>query len=285
MLGFDDLILCAGTVSGTPFLDRLAPAREAGFASVSILPSDYAKLAESGIGPAEIRARVADAGLEIGEFDTIGRWLPDQKPNPSIPQWLSDALDGLTPEEMCEQAAACGARSITVVELYGVDYDAARMAERFAWICDLAAAAGTLVHLEFIPVGGIRTLAKAWEIVQLADRPNGGLLVDSWHLFRSGSTLEELARIPGEKIMGVQVNDAPAEPEADLGAAMVNSRLVPGEGSFDLEGFFRTLADIGCTAPIGVECMSERLRAMPPAEVARSTADATRNIMKRARKD
>jgi hypothetical protein len=44
----------------------------------------------------------------------------------------------------------------------------------------------------------------AWEIVRGAGRGNGGLLVDRWHFFRRGSTLQERRAIPGDKVLGVQ---------------------------------------------------------------------------------
>jgi len=279
----DGLVLCAGTAQHVPLLERLGPARAAGYQGVSIQPHEHARLLASGIDDAELRSRVGDAGLAIAELDAITTWLPGHAPPPSFAQELASMLRGCTPERLVPIAASLGARSLTVVEFYGAEVGLDQAAESFAGICDLAALHGLLVHLEFLPWGGIPDLGTGAEIVRRAGRRNGGLLSDSWHLFRSGSTLEELARLPGERVLGVQLNDAPERAEADLAEETQHRRLLPGEGSFDLVGLVRTLDRIGSRAPLGVEIYSDALATLPIETVARTTADATRRILARAR--
>jgi sugar phosphate isomerase/epimerase len=157
------------------------------------------------------------------------------------------------------------------------------IAEAFAGVCDRAAEHGLVVHLEFLPWTPIRDLKAALEIVEMADRPNGGVMLDSWHHFRSGADDELLRRLPGTRILGVQLNDAPREPEPDLIAETTRRRLLPGEGDIDLVGLVRILDEIGSRAPIGVEVFSEKLFALPAREVARRAGDAVREILRRAR--
>ncbi len=279
----NDLVLCAGTAQHVPLLERLAPARAAGYSGVSLQPHEHARLRAAGTGDAELRSRVADAGLAIAELDAVTTWLPDHAPPASFPSGLSDMLRGCTPERLVPIAASIGARSLTVVEFYGARVDLDVAAESFAGICDLAASHGLLVHLEFLPWAGIPDLRSAAEIARRAGRSNGGLLIDSWHLFRSGATLAELAEIPGERVLGVQLDDAPARAEADLAVETQHRRLLPGEGSFDLVGLVRTLDRIGSRAPLGVEVFSDALAEQPIETVARTSADAARRILSRAR--
>jgi hypothetical protein len=56
MLGPDDLVLCGPPLGHIALLDRLAPARAAGFAAVSVLPADIWMLEESGMTSPEIIA-------------------------------------------------------------------------------------------------------------------------------------------------------------------------------------------------------------------------------------
>ena len=53
--------------------------------------------------------------------------------------------------------------------------------EAFALVCDRAAEHGLLVHLEFLPWSAFPNVNAAWDVVRTADRPNGGLIIDSWH--------------------------------------------------------------------------------------------------------
>jgi len=279
----NDLVLCTGTAQHVPLLERLAPARAAGYKGVSIQPHEVSRLRAAGTSDPELVSRVADAGLAIAELDAITTWLPGHAPPPSFPKELGRMLQGCTPERLIPIAASIGARSLTVVEFYGAKVGLDDAAESFASICDLAAPHGLLVHLEFLPWTGIPDLRSGFEIVRRAGRWNGGLLVDSWHLFRSGSTLAELARIPGECVLGVQIDDAPERAEADLADETQHRRLLPGQGSFDLVGLIRTLDRIGSRAPLGVEIFSDALATQPIEAVARTTAEATRRVVEAAR--
>ena len=51
-------------------------------------------------------------------------------------------------------------------------------------ICDKAGALGLNISLEFIPFGGIPTLASAVRLVEAVDRPNLGIVLDVWHWVR-----------------------------------------------------------------------------------------------------
>lgn len=282
-LGREDLVLSAGTHLVTPFLDRLAPAAAAGFAGVSVYPHEIDQLRAGGVGDAEIRARVADAGLVVGELDAVTSWLPDSRPPEGIDPDLAAVLAGNTAERLCPMAEAVGARSVTVVEFYGDRPTPEVAAEAFARVCDLAADHGVLAHLEFLPWGGIPDLVPADDIVRLAGRSNGGLLVDSWHFARSGSTLDELRQVPGRRILYIQLSDAPATPESDLADETQHRRLVPGEGALDLVSFVRALDATGTDAPVGAEVFSDELSAQPLADVADRVARATRDVLGRAR--
>jgi sugar phosphate isomerase/epimerase len=282
-LSHEDLVLCAGTVLGTPFFERLAPARACGFAGVSMQPADYHALRGEGVSDAEIRARVADHGLQISEFDAVTTWFAGHEPPAGWDPALAGMLRANTAGAVCQVAGSLGARSVTVVEFYGVPAAVDTAAAGFSDVCDRAADHGLLAHLEFLPWGGIPDLRTAWEIVRRADRANGGLLIDSWHLFRSGSTLAELAAVPGDKVLYVQIDDAPADAEADLSDETQHRRLLPGDGSFDLVGLVRTLDTIGSTAPIGVEVFSDELAGRPVDEVAQRCADASRSVLLAAR--
>jgi sugar phosphate isomerase/epimerase len=45
----------------------------------------------------------------------------------------------------------------------------------------------------------------------LTYRPSHGLLLDCWHWYTSGATLDDLAQVRGAQVIYVHVNDAPPE--------------------------------------------------------------------------
>jgi len=277
-----DLVLSGPPFVHLPLLDRLAPARDAGFTGMSMMPGDIWSLEKAGVAAPEIRARIEDHGLSLREIDCAACWLPAHRTGDDDAP-MAALLRALTPERVIETAARVGAPSVTIVEMMGVTPSLDEAAEAFAHVCDMAAAHGLKAHIEFLPFGGIPDLATAWAIVQAADRPNGGLTLDSWHFFRSGSDMDMLRAIPGARIHTVQINDAPARPSDDLMHETMNGRLLPGTGSFDLPYFLRALDATGCTAPVSVEIFSRDLANLPMDVAIRDWADATRAVIAQAR--
>ena len=153
-----------------------------------------------------------------------------------------------------------------------------------ASLCDRAAANDLLVHLEFMPWTQVPNAVVAWELVSRAERRNGGIMFDTWHHFRSGLSNEELrAKVPAERILAVQLNDAPAEAEDDLIAETLKRRRLPGDGDIDLPTILRGLREDGAPAPLGVEVFSQDLFDLAPNEVARRCGDATREAIAKSR--
>jgi sugar phosphate isomerase/epimerase len=282
-LGPDDLVFCTAPVSQRDLIGMLEPIRQAGFAGLSITPGMVFALQARGATLADIRARIADAGLQVAEVDCIGCWLPGQGPAPHVDPDLSGLLTQLTPERMLPMAAALGARSVSVVEIFGVPVETGPAAEAFAAICDQARDYGLLVHIEFIPAGGVGDLETAAEIVRRADRPNGGLTIDALHLARGGAQVCDLMAIAPEHIMAVQLCDGPRTPPANLAAEMMGGRLLPGEGELGVVELVRALDRIGSTAPIGVEVFSSAVTDQPTTALAQAWAKAARRVIGQAR--
>lgn len=280
--GPDDLVFCSPATPGVPLLDRLGPARAAGFAAISLMPSDIWGLEAQGMTATEIAARIADAGLVVAEVDCTACWMERQKTQGDDSE-LWRLLRSLTPERVLDSAVAVGASSVVAVALGDDTPPFDEAVEGFARLCDLAADRGLKAQIEFLPSGGIRTLAETAAIAAAAGRDNGGITLDSWHFTRSGGTLEELAAIPGHRIHTVQLNDGPAQPQGDPWEELMTARRLPGEGEFDLIGIIRTLDAIGSTAPLGVEVFNTRQNDQSIDEIARNWAHSARAIIAKAR--
>ena len=266
-LGSNETVFCTPPF-GERFLDLIEPAGAAGFSAMSISPPAIWALRERGVGLAEIRNRLADAGRALAEVDAVVAWMPIEGRSCFLGSDIVPMLSRLSPEAVIADAAELGARSVTVVDMFKPNCDVEQAADAFAGICELAAAHGLLVHIEFMAAGGIPDLTTAWDIVRRAGQPNGGITIDTLHFFRSGSTLEQLRAIPPERIMTVQLADAPAAPPADLTTELMLGRLNPGEGQLDLAGVIGVLDEIGADVPIGVEIFSADLQSRPVAATA-----------------
>ena len=278
----NELVLCAGTVLHAPSLEaKLDAAAAAGCPLVSLWYSDYASARAAGHSDADIRAMIADHGVAVNETEVLAGWAPVTESRSTDDAVLASLLN-LDERDVFAMATAVGARSVTAVELLGAPVDIDGAAEAFASLCDRAGEHGLVVNLEFMPFSGIPDLTTGYRIVREAGRSNGGLDIDAWHFHRSGSTLDQLAAIPGEMVTLVQLSDAPLEAPPDIRMETGTARLLPGEGGIDLAGILRTLRQIGCDAPIGVEVFSTELYSKTPAEAACLAVDALRAIIDRA---
>lgn len=281
MLDAGELVLCAGTLPrGTDFATRVQVASVAGFAGISLWGRDYAAARAGGLSDADMRTMLADHGLVVAELDPAWWWLPGAaEEGASLVAHDDQDVFAFGEDDLFGVAEAIGARSLNAVDVFGGGWGVDDAAEAFAALCDRAGEHGLLVHLEFLPWSRVPDVATAWDVVRRADRPNGGVAVDAWHFVRSGSTLDELAAVPSDRILGVQLDDGPLAPEADLVHATLHERRLPGEGEFDLACLCGALA--GSPAPIGVEVFSDELHALGPAEAARRAAETTRALLAR----
>ncbi|MCX8998170.1 sugar phosphate isomerase/epimerase [Rhizobiaceae bacterium BDR2-2] len=177
-------------------------------------------------------------------------------------------------------AAHLGARVILVT---GDDPDEARLTASFAALCDTAADFGLSADLEFMPQSRLPDLAAAMRVLNAADRPNQGVIVDALHVSRSRTPVEEIASIPRPWLHYAQICDGPADiPENvdELNFAARHARLVPGDGAIDLGAIFAALpADL----PVAVEVPNDRLSAgLTPAEWAGRTRQASLSVLEAA---
>lgn len=274
-----DLVLCSGTLRrGVPFAQRCGAAVAGGFAGISLWGRDVADALAGGSSLSDLRAMLDDHGLSVAEIDPAWWWPPGAAGIHIPPQHDPFDVFCFGERELFEMADQLGARSLNAVDVFGGDWTTEQAAASFAGLCDRAADHGLLVHLEFLPWSRFPDAASAWEVARLADRPNGGIAVDSWHFFRGSPDLAALRAIPGGRILGIQLSDAPATPEVDLLTATLHDRLAPGEGELDLASLVEALADAGAAAPLGAEVFSDELHAMAPADAARRVAAGIRAL-------
>jgi sugar phosphate isomerase/epimerase len=166
----------------------------------------------------EIKLRVAGTGVRVA-WASCG-WIGPNFAAAEIPRVL-------------DTMAEIGAQRIAVV---GWDADRERLVANLAAVCTAAARYTIAVTLEFMPYSAVRTVGDAAEVVRAVAAPNLDVMIDALHLTRSGGVAADLAAIDPERIVSVQLCDAPlAAPPADrLRDESVNRRLYPGDGELPL---------------------------------------------------
>lgn len=207
------------------------------------------------------RRRLADAGVGVHDVEFIAL----------TPEVRIDAY-----RKILALSAELGARRLNVS---GDDPDTERLAERFGRLCDLAAEVGLGVDLEFMRFRVVGNLPQALDVVTRAGRPNGRLLIDVLHLFRSGGTAQMLAEVPVQLIGSVQLCDAPRPDPTDAHVAdeARQGRLFPGEGELPLIEYLRALPGDLCLS-VEVPTRSSHPGLTPAERAARAYA-ASRQLL------
>lgn len=274
MLGAGDLILSSQTINPRSFAERVAAAATSGCAGIGLRWQDYEAARATGASDADLRAVLADHGVEVGEYEVLRHWAYDDERAERSRE---------AEEQVWRMADIFGGRHV-IVTAGRLPGPLEQVAERLAGLASRAAAHGIVVALEFLPWTEIPDATTAWEIVRLSNAANAGVLVDSWHLYRGSGDESEVRAVPPERVVAVHIDDADAR---QLGTSLedtLHRRRVPGEGAFPLVDYVRMLDQMGVCVPFSVEVISDELQALPAAEAARRTVGATRRVLAEARR-
>ncbi len=119
----------------------------------------------------------------------------------------------------------------------------------------------------------VHTLREARELIAEIGRPNVGLVMDSWHWYTAGETVEDLRTLRAADVISIDLNDAPAgrarDDQKDL-----ERELPLATGVIPLADFLNALNSLGCDAPARCEPFNAALRALPPEEALAATIRA-----------
>lgn len=254
-----------------PFTERVAAAAAAGFAGIGLRAENYWDAQEAGLDAAAMAGIAATAGVPVLEVEYLTGWGAAADRNPEQQR---------KERTVVEMAHAFGVRHMNAGLLEHLPVD--QITEAFAGLCDRVGSDLT-VALEFMPYSGVPDLTTAWQVVRDAGRTNGALIVDVWHWARAGMTAADLASVPAESIVAVQLCDVLAEPMTPSRTESLGHRLPPGHGHGDAAGMVRALHDHGATpAVVTVEVISDALVAGGVAQAAQTVHRAAIQVLQAA---
>ncbi|MBA4863616.1 sugar phosphate isomerase/epimerase [Streptomyces sp. PSKA54] len=173
---------------------------------------------------------------------------------------------------LAEAAAAVRAQWVLTTFMTPLQGRTGPLVERCA---AMFAEAGAGMAVEFSPLGAVTSISAALEVAEAAGKDRAGVLIDSWHFFRGDSSWEQLASVPLERIAYVQFDDAPPPVSENAMKETMHRRVMPGEGTFELDRFASTLLKRGWEGLVSVEVLSSELRRLPVPEFARRAYETT----------
>jgi sugar phosphate isomerase/epimerase len=249
--------LCWGTVEGAPIPELVTIAATTGYGAVTVTPAMYFEALAAGHTDADLRALLDEHGIEVAVVDPLLAALPGcPAPESVAPRFRAtfehDEADAV------RVALALGAPRINVAHYMGAPTPVDTLAEAVAGVARRVAEHDLAVSIEFMPEGSLTDLATALWIVQATGEPNVGILLDTWHFFRTGGRPEDVAALPPGTITALQVSDARADLFAVGTDARVRDRVLPGEGAIPLVEILGAVFAAHPVRDVGVEIFDQQ---------------------------
>jgi sugar phosphate isomerase/epimerase len=224
-----------------PDLARLAA--KVGFTAIEPWMDEVEGYRQSGGQLPDLRSLFADLGLAVSNVITFPDWLA-----------ADDVAWGTIQHEM-RVVRALGAGTMAAPPVGAqdrTDLSLDTVAARYRILCELGADEGVKPLLE--PWASSRTLSRLAEalfVAAAAGHRNAGLLLDVYHLHKSGSGFDGLALLNGAALPVFHINDYPADPLPQQ--LRVRHRVLPGDGVAPLHSIVRTLSEAGFCGDLSLE--------------------------------
>jgi 2-keto-myo-inositol isomerase len=264
------LALHTWTLDTTPLAEALRAAKGAGWNAVELRRIDFTRSLEAGMTNAHVLDIVRTSGLKTAcvgtEYGLIFAKGAER-------DRLLKVLD-----ETCANAVSLGCDLVMIAPGQNPPGTPEEAAANFRAGGEIAKKHGVRFALEFNSAHtAINNLQAGARIVELADHPNCGLLLDAYHMERSGSGGRGFEAYPAERIFAFQYSDVPDGPRS--AANRPTDRLPPGKGKVRWREVFELLGEKGYKGYLSYEAPNPDYWARPPLDVAREAVEATRKLL------
>ena len=262
------LALHTWTLDTTPLHDVVRIVRETGWDGIELRRVDFQRAAEAGESAERVIERVRASGLPAACVGVELGWM-----------WArGDEYRRLLAvfDEQCARAAALGCATVMSASDRGRG-DLRDAAAHVREVGDIAARHGVRVAVEFnSQAEQMNALAPMRELLALAAHPRCGLLLDAYHLIRSGGKPGDIDGVASEEIVYVQFSDVP---KSGLVPGQATDRLPPGAGAVPFREFFARVAAKGYTGYASYEAPNPQAWSRPAADVSREALTASRAVL------
>ena len=145
-------------------------------------------------------------------------------------------------------------------------------------LSDLAARHDVALAFEFLGQTdcSVQRLDLADEIVQRVNRQNVGLVIDAFHFYAGGSTIQMIENLDAQRLFIFHIDDAENLPREQLTDA---HRLLPGLGILPLKEIVAAFRKIGFDANASVELFRPEYWERDPFELARDAKAAVEQVL------
>jgi sugar phosphate isomerase/epimerase len=247
------------------FKDRVEAAARAGFKGLGIWHADLEHTLKKR-SLKEMKQILDDNGMKYLELEFLRDWFLDGE---------KKKQSDIEKKKLFEASAALNAKHVKVGDFENTKTPMPRLIEAFAQLCADAAKSGVTIGFELMPFAMIDTLKDALAMVEGAGAKNGGIILDTWHVAKLGIPYDEVARLPKQYLISVELNDGTYEAPWSLFEDTIHHRRFCGEGEFEVKRFVACVLKTGYAGPFGIEVLSQELRQKPLEETTKKAFQTT----------
>lgn len=249
--------LNCSTIKPTPLLDKIRLASRHGFTAIELWINEIYEYVGRGGEASDVVKALGDYGLSVPCTIAMRGW--GEACEAEYPLMLEEA------KRRMELAARLGSPLIVATPPRSA-CPIEQISRRYRDLLEIGRQVGVTPAMEYIGFfGSVYHLNQAWRIVQEAEAPDATLVVDAFHNFRGGATLDDLKAIPIEKIAHYHIDDAPATPPREQQSDP--DRVMIGDGILDLRGEIEHLRTAGYHGCVSLELFNRELWAKDPNDV------------------
>jgi 4-hydroxyphenylpyruvate dioxygenase len=262
MLKYSIATICMGGTLET----KLAATAKAGFRAVEIFENDLTFFSGK---PRDVRAMANDLGLEIVALQPVRDF--EAMPEPMRTRNFERAVRKFNVMEELGTKLLCLCSNVSEE---AID-EPSRAADDLGELADIARRRGFRIGYEALAWGRhVRDWQAAWDLVRRADRPNLGIVLDSFHacvnrnpIAPAMTSIAAMAELPPDRIALVQVADAPAISMDPLSLSR-HHRCYPGQGDLPIDEFLDAITRAGYSGAISLEIFNDQFRGASAAAMA-----------------
>jgi len=252
--------------SSVDFRERVEETAKAGYKGIGFWHSDLEHILKT-YSLSDVKRILDDNGINIVEMEFLEDWFVDGD--------LRSASDARR-KFLLEAGGALNARGMKIGDFQGKQAPMSRWIDEFASVCEDAAPYGMKVAFEMLPNAHLNSLDACLALCEGANKDNGGIYFDIWHIVKLGIAFDDVAKFPAKYRAGVELNDGFIENRFEFVVETTCHRQIPGDGEFDIPSFIRAMQAAGHEGPWGVEILNKKVRdEYTMAEAAQRTYNAT----------
>jgi sugar phosphate isomerase/epimerase len=255
------------------FVKELETASKAGFRSVEIWMNSLQTYLTNGGTAMDAKKRIGDLGLTIENCIGFAEWIVDNDSRRKKGLELMKKEMDLLAEIGCKRTAA---PPVGATETPGLDLKKA--AERYRTILELGDATGVIPHLELW--GFSKNLGRVSEVFYVAlesGHPSAKVLLDIFHLYKGGSSIETLSLVNPSSVEVLHMNDYPAQ----LSSSIITDadRIYAGDGAAPTKRILNTLGKRDTPLVLSTEVFNKNYYMQDALVVAKTALEKMKKVV------